>query len=397
MKIVHIEDFILPDAGYQVNILTKLQVDQGHDVHIVTSSLNKAPANLANFFGTENVEKRDLEFKRRTGVKIHRQNVIACISSRVVYYPSVFKVVDNLKPDIIYVHGEDTLIGMQFIVRSLWQKYPMILDCHMLEMASVNRFKNLFRWFFRKTIAPIVVKKNIPLIRTVDTDYVEKCLGIPLSHTDLLSFGSDISLFTPNHERYYTFRNTHSIAEDDLLVIYAGKLDEHKGALFFAESIRKKIHVPGSASVAFLIIGTTSGTYGENVESIFSLSENRILRYNTLPYYDLASYYQVADVSVFPRQCSLSYFDVQATGLPVIMEENEVNLKRAETGSCLLFPPGDTKAFRQNIVNFYSLSKEARSVMKQQSRLQIVDNFNYLDVAKHYTKVLERAVRAFRR
>ncbi len=395
MRIIHIEDFIQPDAGYQVNILTKLQVEQGHEVHIVTSSLDKSPPHLANFFGIDNIAHRDLEFQRRTGVKIHRQKAIACVSSRAVYYPSVFKIVDDLNPDVIYVHGEDTLIGMQFIIRSLWQKYPMILDCHMLEMASVNRFKYLFRLFFKNIIAPIIIRKNIPLIRTVDTDYVDKCLGIPLSHTDLLSFGSDITLFAPNKNRYDKFRFENSINENDLLVVYAGKLDEHKGGLFLAESIKEKINITGGGEVIFLIIGTTSGAYGEKVNALLSISENKILRLETLPYYELAQYYQVADVAIFPRQCSLSYFDVQAVGIPVIMEDNEINLKRAENGSCFLFPQDDSKSFRKKIIDFSAIDKNKLEELKMRSRDHIINNFNYVVVAKEYTKVLERSIKDF--
>ena len=35
MKIVHVEDFIHPNAGYQINMLGRLQAQQGHQVDIV--------------------------------------------------------------------------------------------------------------------------------------------------------------------------------------------------------------------------------------------------------------------------------------------------------------------------------------------------------------------------
>jgi hypothetical protein len=46
MKIVHIEDFLHPDAGYQLNSLAPLQRAQGHDVTIVTGELDKIPEDL---------------------------------------------------------------------------------------------------------------------------------------------------------------------------------------------------------------------------------------------------------------------------------------------------------------------------------------------------------------
>ena len=43
MHFVHVEDFFHPDAGYQVNLLSRLQVLQGHRVTIVTAELERMP------------------------------------------------------------------------------------------------------------------------------------------------------------------------------------------------------------------------------------------------------------------------------------------------------------------------------------------------------------------
>lgn len=37
MKIVHVEDFFHPDAGYQINILPKYMAKMGHEVVVITS------------------------------------------------------------------------------------------------------------------------------------------------------------------------------------------------------------------------------------------------------------------------------------------------------------------------------------------------------------------------
>ena len=57
MKFVHIEDYFFSSAGYQINLLTRLQVLQGHDVTIVASELKKVPDYLKSFFGTEEKDK----------------------------------------------------------------------------------------------------------------------------------------------------------------------------------------------------------------------------------------------------------------------------------------------------------------------------------------------------
>ena len=57
MKIVHVEDFIHPEAGYQVNLLSRLQQLDGHQVTIVTAELEKIPSFLTSFFGKEDIHK----------------------------------------------------------------------------------------------------------------------------------------------------------------------------------------------------------------------------------------------------------------------------------------------------------------------------------------------------
>jgi hypothetical protein len=50
MRFVHVEDFVHPNAGYQINLLTRLQVQQGHEVIIVAGELDKMPVFLTSFF-----------------------------------------------------------------------------------------------------------------------------------------------------------------------------------------------------------------------------------------------------------------------------------------------------------------------------------------------------------
>ena len=93
MKIVHIEDFFHPDAGYQVNILSKFQTSNGHKVTIVTSIMDKIPLRLKSFFGYSDIDERDKEFTHRTKVNILRVPIssatpsIFCFITRKMKYP----------------------------------------------------------------------------------------------------------------------------------------------------------------------------------------------------------------------------------------------------------------------------------------------------------------------
>ena len=388
MNFVHVEDFIHPDAGYQLNLLSKLQVQQGHSVTIVTSELDKIPDWLTAFFGKDNIIEKDKKFYERTGVKIIRVPIYFFYSGRSIYYPRLFKVVDSLKPDVLFVHGEDTMMGMQFIWRASKQKYPMVLDCHMLEIASMNRFRKVFRFFYKNFITPKILKNNIPLIRVVDSDYVEKCLGLPLSKTILLSFGTDTDFFKPDSVAHKSFRTINGIGEDDFVVLYAGKLDIYKGGQFLAESIKEELLTASGRKIVFVIIGNSIGEYGQNVEQYFSESGNKILRFPTQTYNDLAYFYQAADLSIFPKQCSMSFYEVQSCGLPVLFEVNEINQERAQHGNGFTFIANDINDFRSKIISCAEMDKIKYSEIRGNARKYILENFDYVPIAQKFTDVM---------
>lgn len=398
MKIVHLEDFIHPDTGYQVNLLARLQVLQGHTVDIVAGELEKIPADLTSFFGRDDIPKRDQRFKKETGAEIHRVPLFGFYSGRAIFRPvKLVKKVISLKPDVLFVHGEDTLTGIIFILISKWLPCPLVLDCHMLEMASQNKFREYFRYFYRKFITPKILREKIPLIRVVDSDFVEKCLGIPLEHTDLLSLGTDTDHFRPNEENKKLVRKELGISDDAFLVLYAGKLEESKGGELLSEVTKFHIASPKNKKIEFLIIGNSVGDYGKKVESSFQGSENSIFRLPTQRYFDLAKYYQAADLAVYPKQCSMSFFEAQACGLPVLFEENEINNIRCSRNNAFTFKPGSAADFREKIIEIASMSKEDRALIGKNARDYVVETYDFVPIAQGYTDVLQQAISNWRR
>lgn len=394
MKIVHVEDFFHPDAGYQVNLLSRLQVVQGHEVAVVTAELDKVPSFLTAFFGKERIAEKDAAFENETGVRIVRVPLLGFYSGRAIFPPSVFGRVSALKPDVVFVHGEDTLSGILFIWLSRWLKYPIVLDCHMLEMASLNRFRKLFRAFYVRFVTPFILRQKIPLIRVVDSDYVQKCLGIPLSHTDLLSFGTDTDHFRPNSSMRSIVRSRLGLSDDAFLVLYAGKLDETKGGRFLAEAFEQSLASASGRPLEFLVIGNADGEYGKDVERILSRSANKIVRLPTQPYFDLAQYYQASDVAVFPRQCSMSFFEAQSCGLPILFESNEINDQRASRDNAFTFVAADAGDFREKMRWIASLPEARVAQIRANARNFVISEYNYVPIAQQFTDVLQRAIDA---
>lgn len=388
MRFVHVEDFVHPNAGYQINLLTRLQAAQGHEVIIIAGELDKIPVFLTSFFGKDNIEEKDKKFEEATGVKIIRHPLYAYYSGRAIFKLGLHKLIKSLNADVLFIHNEDTVMGMKLLWDYKKMNMPYVLDCHMLEMASENKFREYFRAFYRKFVTPVILKNNIPLIRVVDTDFVEKHYHIPLEKTKLLSFGTDTDFYRPDGQSKSQFRKENGINDDDFVVIYAGKMDPTKGGRFLAESLKKKITLTNK-NIKFIIIGNApKDEYGDEVNKILAESENDIIRYPTQTYFDLAKFYQAADLAIFPRQCSMSYFEVQSCELPVVLEENEINISRASDKKGLIFAEESMDGLREAIRQFGNMPQEEFDIYKQNARKNIVDNYNFVPIAQQFTDIM---------
>lgn len=386
MRIVNIEDYFHPDTGYQINILAKFFARMGHEVHIVTSEINKVPNHLLAFFGSKNIESRDEEYSNKYNVMIHRRPSYGFYSGRAIYRRGFYSYINSLKPDILFIHGNDTLNAMHWLLKDKKNRYPIVMDSHMLSMATNNKFASLYRFFYRRVFAPIIIRRNIPVIRTQNDPYVWEKLGIPLKQAPWISVGSDTMLFHPDAEARRKFREEHSISEDEFVIVYAGKLDESKGGLLLANAIKEKFN--SNKNIVFLIVGDAKGNYGSEVEKTLSESENRVLRFPTQRYTDLAKFYQASDLAVFPKQCSLSFYDVQACGLPVISENNNINIERCSHGNGWTFISGDLNDLILAINKVLRMSPEELKVASKNAFHFVDTNYNYRNLAREYETIL---------
>jgi glycosyltransferase involved in cell wall biosynthesis len=386
MRFVHVEDFFNPDAGYQLNLLARLQVKEGHEVFIIASEMSKVPDYLKSFFGDHDIDHKDEIYFKNTGVKIIRCPSFFWFSGRAFLKRKIYTLIKSINTDVLFIHGESTLTSIRLLLKYKKINLPYVIDSHMLEMASKNKFKHLFRLFYRTFLTPIILKNNIPLIRVVNSDFVEKHFKIPINKTTLLSFGTDTNFFKPNVSLKESYRKQMGFSSKDFVVLYAGKLNEDKGGYFLANAIKSKFT---SGNIKFIIVGNaTNDNYGKKVEEIFSNSENKIFRFPTQTYSELVKFYELSDIAIYPKQCSMSYFEAQSCGLPVVLEENEINIERVANKKGLLFKQNSVIEFRDAINKLNCMSEGEIKIFKKNARNNVLKNFSYIPIAKSFSKVM---------
>lgn len=328
-RIVHLIDYFHPNAGYQSNILSKYLQKKGYINIIITPILSASKDDnyysyLTAFLGEENINELDNKFTFETGVQILRVNIYSYFSSRAIYKNSLFQSIDCLKPDILFVYDIDSYSGIRYIFRAKKLDYPVIFNSTMLEMASKNKFAKIFRLFYRNLITPIIVKRNLRIIKTQDDDYIHRVFKIPERLATYVSFGSDTSLFFPDNSYKHKFRERYQLRDNEILFIYAGKLDRDKGLDLLAKAFKEKIISESGFEAVLVLVGNFNND-DHQIKRAFSSIATKTIEFNTVPYIELDKFYKSCDYSIFPKQVSLSFFDVQASGLPVILENNEIN------------------------------------------------------------------------
>ena len=395
MKILQIEDFFHPDAGYQINVLSKVLAERGHDVTIVcAANLDIFPESLTSFFGTEDIVERDAAYSKKYGVKIKRVPAMGYYSGRTFYAGSVYKQIETLDPDILFVHGNDSASGFRYAHRAAKLPFPVIMDSHMLTVATRNRFANVYRDVYRRVYAPMINKHGIKVIRVQDDPYVIRSLGIDEDNAPYIGFGTDTGLFHPDAQAKAVGREKLGIPQDATVILYAGKLDESKGGMLLAHALLSRFE---DRSLFFVVAGNASGSKAVELEETLSQSENRVLRLPTHKYPDLPELYQVADLALYPAQCSLSFYDVQATGLPVVVDNGTpVNIARVAHGNGFLFQAGSVEGLRGCIERYASLDAHARDALKDASIAYIGTEYCYDNVAKQYESCFEEVIKSFK-
>lgn len=393
MRILHIEEMFHPYLGYQVNVLTKFQVKQGNEVAILT--YRDFYPRVAAVYDEGKIDEYDRQFTEETGVEIFREPVKRFLFKRPLFGKTVYRRIREYDPDIIMCHGNGTFTGIQMLFNRKKLNKPMIYDSHMLELAHRSKLHGIYTRLYRLLIRPIMVKNNLYVIKAQDDPYLNEYHGLPERLTPYLGFGADTDLFYPDPEVKKKLRAERQIGDDEMIFLYTGKTDADKGGKLLAEAVGKKLEA-GGKKPRFVIVSDYRSDYEKEVHQMLKESENRVTLLPLQKYKELPAVYQFADVMFFPKQCSLSFFDAQACGLPVILEDIHVNVDRTAHGNGCVFEQGSVEALRERFREYLEMDDETYRQQSQNAANLIREQYSYEDIARAYTDLMKKAIEEYR-
>ena len=93
----------------------------------------------------------------------------------------------------------------------------------------------------------------------------------------------------------------------------------------------------------------------------------------------------------------MSFYDAQACGLPVIFEDNSVNVGRSRAGNAITFHSGDAEDFASAISKCANMDKLKYGTMRKNSIEYIKQGYDYVDIAEQYTNEMVKTRTVFTR
>lgn len=322
MRIIHVEDYFDPTAGYQINELLNASKAFEDEVFLITSN------SMEPFHKTVDKSK-DIDFELRTGIKIIRLNLKFKISSRIVL-KNLHKTIDALNPDVVFFHG----IG-DFKDLMLWKKkksYKVIRDCHMSWIASQNKFRKIYYKLFKILFSKIINKTNkyykIYALGREESQYL-KAIGISDEKIDYLFHGyNDENMFYDADARD-KIRKVYGVSENEILISYIGKFDEIKSPDLVIDIVNG-LDENYKKNINLLFLGPKEVNYMENFNNKIKNVQDqiKIIIDESKPFNELKNFFSASDICIFPKECTLSSIHAQVCNCNVIMEKHESNIER---------------------------------------------------------------------
>lgn len=391
MNIVHVEDCFLPTAGYQINFLAKWNSFHGHKVTIVTSD-SLLPWSKNGFISNFDLPNSDLEYTKSYNVEIKRIRSFGRISGREFLSSSIFTLLRNLNPDIVLIHGFETLTGLRFLWKVNKLNYPIIFDSHMLEVASKNRFKKMFALYMQTRVTPRVRKFQIPIVAVSEATkkFLVKNYKLPPELISVIPLGTDTDLFHPYSEsERKSIRKSLYLKEDSFVFIYTGKITKNKKVHLLVDAFEKVSRV--SNNISLIIVGSGESVYANQIKERLNQNKN-VIMLSTQSVDKLPELYAAADVAVWPGASSLSFYDAQACELPTLLEKIDINIERTKYGNGLTFLPDSAEDLATKMLLMKEMKPSKLRSIGKKGREMVCERFSYDKLADNFEILMKNQI-----
>ena len=318
MKILMICEFYDPNLEYQENILTKYYTMHGHEVVVIASTFE----NVFDYYSGKYNNKVPSSLTYDGKTKIIKLKYKFNFLNKIRKYISINKILEEEKPDLIYVH--DIIPNLTECIHYLKRdpKCKMIMDYH---ADYSNSGKN---WISLKILHGIIRKwyldKSRPYLSKIfpvvpaGIKFLHEVYKVPLSEMEVLPLGADLNLCNKmkNSSILNELKQKYNIGNNDKVIITGGKLSPRKKTELLIEAFHK-LDIDNKH---LIIIGDSANENLKYKEKLINLSKkSKNIHFtgwlNTEMIY---AHFHISTIAVFPASQSILWQQAIASGLPLI-------------------------------------------------------------------------------
>lgn len=359
--------------SYQENLLSKYHRKSGYDVDVIASQYIWNDQGKISIANANNYINED-------GVHIIRipNGMHTNINSKIRIYKGLYKVLDDSKPDILFIHGVQ-FTGIRTIVKYLkkHKNVTVYIDNHsdLSNSASTWISKNIqhkILWkHYAHKISPYV--KKFYGVLPARVDFLINMYDLPKSKVELLVMGADDELVnTANDIKIQKkIRSRYGISNDDFLIVTGGKIDLYKQQTLLLMDAVNKIDNP---KVKLIVFGSVVDELKKDVKMRCS---DKVQYIGWLKSTDSYMYFAASNLVVFPGRHSVFWEQVVGQGIPIIVKYWD-GTTHIDCGGNVDFLYEDStdeivKMIKKSICNY--------TVMKERA-VDIASSFLYSEIAK---------------
>ena len=384
MRIVSINVHYQDGLGYQDYYLGKSWKEMGHEIHFISSDVHFDYPDYDNtvkhiigdkYIGTGN-------FLNDYNVPVHRLKGTLRKYTGLVWLKGFEKKLLELKPQLIVSHGIFSWqsVRLLFIYKKL--NCPIIFDDHTtLNLVRKGKLSGVFFLVFRTLFAKRFMKVAHKLVGISETciDVMRDNFGLFGKKVEMIPLGTDITIFKKDILLRNSYRNELAISNDELVIVYTGKMYEDKKVHLIFEALND-----GSVSnekIVILLVGDVAETYRAKLDDAVNKSKNRVIIKKAVSIDQLPAVYNAADISVWPDHTTNSTIDASACGCAIICSHFMPERVKYKNG--IMIEGGNLLGLKQALVQLIN-NKNLRNEMGRQGEKYVLSELSWDAVAKKF-------------
>lgn len=386
MIIAHVVGYFQPEFGYKEYFLAKHQARLGHRVHIVTSDRIYPFPNIAEISTQLNLpvtRLRNPGVTEQEGFTVHRLPTFLELGTAIIVRKLCAKL-KSIHPDAMIIHGPAHVMPALAIFKAPRDARILVEDQQFEYPKNIPG--KIFYWIIGRWLCQASFRRaDIINFVTPQTEmFAEHHYSLGTAKRSRIPLGYDPDLFTTSQKVRTEKRKELGIRDDQCVFLTAGKLQRGKNLEILLEAFARITN--GNDSLLY-ILGGGDNSYLSDLNALGKkLGISSRLRWHPfVPQKELAHWYNMADVGIWPDWPTITILEALGCSLPVILPDRQTVRHLAIQGNGELFIPGSVINLSQKMNLMLQRSHRQQYIKKASS---VKHQYSYQTLAQKFIDAL---------